>query len=64
MSLLAVVQQLGLWGQHHAWWLVYGAVGLCGLMLLVSLCRVHAQAATTHGSAQWATTAAIKQAGL
>jgi type IV secretion system protein VirD4 len=63
MPLLTLVNHLGTWGQTHRWWLLVAMVTLC-LVLLLGATGRRRTAATTHGSAQWATRQDMRQAGL
>jgi type IV secretion system protein VirD4 len=65
MNPMQLVLALGTWGQSHRWTLFYGMLGLCVLALVAGLLQGRRRAAaTTHGSARWATRREVKRAGL
>jgi type IV secretion system protein VirD4 len=65
MTLMTVIQQLGIWGRQHAT-LVLMALGTLAALALIVQCwrRGSAPGATSHGSARWATLRDIRKAGL
>jgi type IV secretion system protein VirD4 len=65
MNPIELILALGTWGQRHPWQLFYAMVGLFVLAMLGTLVRQRrGAAATTHGSARWATPREVKRAGL
>jgi type IV secretion system protein VirD4 len=65
MSLLNVVEQLGLWGQAHPWHILGGfaVFPACALLARYGMLR-HRGPTTTHGSARWAAPHEVRRAGL
>ena len=64
MNRMQLVVALGTWGQSHRWHLVWAMGGLCLLALVAGLLgRRRRAAATTHGSARWATRREVRRCG-
>jgi type IV secretion system protein VirD4 len=65
MNPMQLVLALGTWGQAHRWHLFWAMGGLFLLALVAGLVgRRRRAAATTHGSARWATAREVRRAGL
>ena len=65
MTAVDLILELGRWGQAHRTEVLAGLVGAPLLLGAASLAlRSRQPAATTHGSARWATPREVRRAGL